>query len=81
MMTGEMTDISHISRRIIPLLHKMVQKVLRTSNINKGNTMSQNVVTEQGEILPIQTCKKLIKSKWENLIEIEKKKEINLYIS
>ena len=92
MMTGEVTDISHLCRfnwyewvkfrkpgELYPYPTEWLGRCLGPA-VNKGNMMSQNILTEQGEILPIQTCRKLSESEWENPNEIEKRKKMDLFM-
>ena len=92
MMTGEMTDILHICKfkwyewvksrkpgELYPYPTEWLGRCLGPAR-NKGNAMSQHVLIEQGEVIPIQTCRKLTKSEVENPIEVERRKKMDTYI-
>ena len=93
-MTGEMTDISHLCnfgwyewvkfRREgdsakYPFPTELLGRCLGPAR-NKGNMMSQRVLTEKGELLPVQTLRKLTKAEMDDPLEIEKRKQFDAYI-
>ena len=47
---------------------------------NQGNKMSQFVLTEKGQVMPIQMIRKLTPSEMLNPSEVEKRKEFDAYI-
>jgi len=51
-----------------PLTSKRLGRCLSSAR-NKGNMMSQNILADSGEILPIQTLRRLTQSEIDNPIE------------
>ena len=91
-LTGEMTDISNLCnfgwyewikyRKIgesFPISSEKLGRCLGPAQ-NKGNEMSQYVLTESGEVLPIQTLRSLSSSELENEHEGILRKEFDLRI-
>ena len=88
-MTGEMTDISNVSNfrwyEWVKVRKPGEQYPYPTEHLgrclgpapNKGNAMSQNVLTESGEIIPTQTLRSLTGSEIRNTTEIEKRKRMD----
>ena len=89
MMTGEMTDISHLCNfkwyewvkfrkpgKKYPYPTEKLGRCLGPA-LNKGNTMSQHVLTESGEILPTQTLRSLTQSEIESPTEKEKRQRMD----
>ena len=88
-MTGEMTDISHLCNfkwyewvkfrkpgEQYPYPTEQIGRCLGPA-INKGNMMSQHVLTETGEILPTQTLRSLTQNEIESPTEKEKRKRMD----
>ena len=93
-MTGDMTDISHLcnfgwyewikyrregNSAKFPYPNELLGRCLGPAR-NKGNMMSQRVLTSKGELLPVQTLRKLTKSEIENPNEIMQRQKFNEYI-
>ena len=92
MMTGEMTDISNLSNfgwyewvkfrkpgEPYPAPTEWLGRCLGPA-ANKGNEMSQYVLTSSGEVLPVQTLRKLTESDKSNPNEIKARKKMDEYI-
>ena len=86
MMTGEMTDISNLCNfqwyewikfrkpgEPFPYPTEWLGRCLGPAHA-KGNAMSQHVLTEAGEVLPVQTLRKLSQAELSSPKEIEKRK-------
>lgn len=81
-LTGEITDISNLcnfSRYEWIKFRKLGEKYPFPTEwlgrclgpaINKGNAMSQHVMTESGEVIPVQTLRKLTPAELTNPVEI-----------
>ena len=92
MMTGEMTDISNLCNfnwyewvkfrkpgEQFPYPTEWLGRCLGPSN-SQGNAMSQNVLTESGEVLPVQTLRKLTPAEVSSPTEIEKRNKMDSVI-
>ena len=92
MMTGEITDISHLCNfawyewvkfrkpgESYPYPTEHLGRCLGPA-INKGNGMSQNVLTAHGEVIPTQTLRSLTESELASPTEIEKRKQMDAEI-
>ena len=80
-LTGEVTDLSSLCnfgwyewvkyRKVgetFPISTEKLGRCLGPA-LNKGNEMSQYILTESGEVLPIQTLRSLSPSELENVQE------------
>ena len=92
-MTGEVTDISNLCRfgwyewvkfrkpgEQYPFPTERLGRCLGPAR-NKGNAMSQYVLTESGEVLPIQTIRKLLPSELTCEAEKGKREKMDEYIT
>ena len=91
-MTGEMTDISNLCNfqwyewikfrkpgEQFPFPTEWLGRCLGPA-LNKGNAMSQHVLTEAGEVLPVQMLRKLTPAELSSATEIEKRNNMDLKI-
>ena len=89
MMTGEMTDISNLCNfkwyewvkfrkpgEQYPYPTEHLGRCLGPA-LNKGNAMSQHVLTETGEVLPVQTLRSLTQSEVISETETQKRKRMD----
>ena len=87
-MTGQTSDISALSEfkwyewvkykredQTVPIGTYRLGRCLGPAT-NQGNKMTQFVLTEKGQVMPIQTIRKLMPSELINPSEIEKRKEL-----
>ena len=92
MMTGEMTDISNLCNfqwyewikfrkpwEPFPYPTEWLGRCLGPAHA-KGNAMSQHVLTEAGEVLPVQTLRKLSQAELSSPTEIEKRNKLDAKI-
>ena len=92
MMTGEVTDISNLCNfkwyewvkfrkpgEPYPYPTEHLGRCLGPA-VNKGNAMSQNVVTESGKIIPTQTLRSLTDSEVRSSTEIERRSKMDKFI-
>ena len=88
-MTGEMTDISNLCNfkwyewvkfrrpgEQYPYPSEHLGRCLGPA-INKGNAMSQNILTETGEVLPVQTLRSLTQNELNSDSEIIKRRRMD----
>ena len=93
MMTGELTDISNLCvfkwyewvkfRKIgeqFPYPTEWIGRCLGPAR-SKGNAMSQHVLTESGEVLPVQTLRRLTPAEIASPIEVAKRERMDAYIT
>ena len=93
-LTGDLTDISHLCysgwyewvkfRREgetakFPFPTEHLGRCLGPA-INKGNAMSQRVMTERGEVLPVQTLRTLTQAEIDNPSEKKQRERFDEYI-
>lgn len=93
-LTGDITDISHLCNfkwyewvkyyitgedASFPMAEERLGRCLGPCD-NKGNKMSQLILTDRGEIVPIQTLRSLTPAEMANESEIQKRIKFNEYI-